>query len=325
MAIECGYYNSRAGDRKYNAETMSKYFVGLMSKGVSEIYKDKLAVNSAGGLDIVVETGKCFFPSGRWCENTSKLELSCEPAHVILDRIDRVIVRSDKSEDVRSCEILVRSGTPAENPVPPDLVLDDYVEELSLAQIRVAKRVEAITQSEIIDERPDASCCGFVYALGQKVDVEDLYRQHQSIFDDFMGANAETMDEIEANEAARVIAESDRAITETTRSQVFAESIRNADDATTRAHDAADAVDGQVARAVTVSSEARDIAASVRHDADSGRFNGENGAPGVVTSLEPGIFCLSVRDGHLILTHNENEPDPPLQLKEDGHLVYMIG
>lgn len=325
MAVVSGYYNSKGGDRRYNAETMSKYFQGLFSRGVSEIYGDKLAVNQKGGFKLVVEAGKCFFSDGRWCENTAKLELSCEEPHVILDRIDRVIVRNDTSDPVRGCSIFVRSGTPSNSPVPPALVATDHIEEMSLAQINVSKGAVGITQSDITDERPDNDCCGFVYALGQKVSVDDLYRQHQAIFDEFMTGSHGTMTAIERAERGRAEAESERQSAEEVRVAESERSVSAADDAAARAQSAADNVDAEVSKAVTAASNAERVAESVRHDADSGRFNGRDGAPGIVTQLNPGMFGLAIDlDGHLIMTHNDNDPTPPLSLTDDGRLIYTI-
>lgn len=53
---------------------------------------------------------------------------------------------------------------------------------------------------------------------------------------------------------------------------------------------------------------------------------GDKGEQGytAVTSLAPGMFAMSVnQDGHLILTHNDNEPTPPFSVK-NGHLIYTI-
>ena len=45
---------------------------------------------------------------------------------------------------------------------------------------------------------------------------------------------------------------------------------------------------------------------------------------GITTSLKPGYFSLSVEpDGHLYLTHNDNDPVPPLSIK-GGKLIYTI-
>lgn len=51
---------------------------------------------------------------------------------------------------------------------------------------------------------------------------------------------------------------------------------------------------------------------------------GEDGSMVGVT-LGGGVFAMHVgEDGHLYLTHNDNEPTPPLSIDSDGHLVYTI-
>lgn len=60
MALITGYYNSLNGDRKYNAETMSKYFAGLFTRGVLQNYNGKFVVTANGGMKINVKTGKAF-------------------------------------------------------------------------------------------------------------------------------------------------------------------------------------------------------------------------------------------------------------------------
>ncbi|MDO5431506.1 BppU family phage baseplate upper protein [Eubacterium sp.] len=51
---------------------------------------------------------------------------------------------------------------------------------------------------------------------------------------------------------------------------------------------------------------------------------GEQGVPGVVTQLNPGLFGMYVNEhGHLILAHNDNEPAPPIRI-ENGRLIYTV-
>lgn len=50
----------------------------------------------------------------------------------------------------------------------------------------------------------------------------------------------------------------------------------------------------------------------------------DSGVAGAITSLQPGYFFLRVNaEGHLLLTHNDNEPTPPFEIV-DGRLVYKI-
>lgn len=55
---------------------------------------------------------------------------------------------------------------------------------------------------------------------------------------------------------------------------------------------------------------------------------GPVGPPGrdanaAITSLDPGIFAMSVESGHLLLTYNGSDPAPPLKIVE-GRLVYIL-
>lgn len=325
MAVIGGYYNSRGGDRRYNAEDMSKYFTGLFTPGVLETVGDKLSVNAAVGMTVTVGTGKAYFRDGKWIENTALMTLKMEAAPVIQSRIDRIVMRNDRTEDERTASIYVLAGTPAENPVAPPLTRNEYVDEMGLAQIRVARNVKEITAANITDERPIDAVCGFVYALGQKVSVEDLYRQHQGIFDDFMGENQVVIDQIEKDEVKRLANEKGRVSAETARVTECNRAVSGADDAAKRAQKASDEIDGKVGQAVTAATEATKVAESVRNDADTGKFNGRDGAPGIVTKLEPGMFGLAIDHiGHLVMTHNNNEPQPPMSVTESGHLIYTI-
>lgn len=51
---------------------------------------------------------------------------------------------------------------------------------------------------------------------------------------------------------------------------------------------------------------------------------GDKGDSGIVANLSPGLFGLRIENGHLILTHNTNDPVPPMRIDENGHLVYII-
>lgn len=125
-----------------------------------------------------------------------------------------------------------------------------------------------------------------------------------------------------------------------------------ADTAASNANEKADLADSAAKRAT-------DIAGLVERKLNNGEFIGERGPQGiqgikgdtgatgpqgiqgqkgdtgpqgpqgkegaaVITSLNPGFFAMSVNsDGHLIMTHNDNEPQPPLSV-EAGRLIYKI-
>lgn len=185
MSIITGYYNSLNGDRKYNADTMSKYFVGLIARGVLQNYKEKFIVKAYENMKVKVPTGKAFFSDGKWIENTADITLTIDPSDIVLDRIDRIVLRNDKNEDVRAGTVVLKKGSPASNPLPPSLEDNDYIEELSIATIRVKRLVEVISQADITNTIPDSDVCGYVTGLIDQVDTSDLYIQYENAYENF--------------------------------------------------------------------------------------------------------------------------------------------
>lgn len=184
MALITGYYNSLNGDRKYNAETMSKYFTGLITRGVLQNYKGKFVVEAQTGMQVKIPAGKAFFSDGKWIENTADITLTLDSADV-LDRIDRIVLRNDTNEGMRNASVVLVKGTPGSNPVAPVLQNDNYIEELSLCTIRVNKLVESITQANITNTIPDTEQCGYVTGLIEQVDTSDLYMQYETAYKEF--------------------------------------------------------------------------------------------------------------------------------------------
>ena len=53
--------------------------------------------------------------------------------------------------------------------------------------------------------------------------------------------------------------------------------------------------------------------------------DGADGRDGVVIDLAPGMFAMGLsEDGHLLVAVNEGDAAPPLEINEQGHLVYKI-
>lgn len=163
MAFEFGFYDSVNGDRRYNSNQMSDYFSGLFSRGVCRGFLESLTVTNSGAMTVQVNTGKAFFSDGHFCKVTAAETLSVSAAESSQARIDRVVIRSDKSSAVRGCSIYVKQGTPALSPVAPQLDSSSDVEELSLAQLYIGAGAASV---QITDERSIQSLCGWAYAAG---------------------------------------------------------------------------------------------------------------------------------------------------------------
>lgn len=178
-----GFFNSKNGDRKYTAEQISSYFDGLVGNGILENCGNKLQVLHTEGMGIKVQSGRAFLDC-HWYNNSADVLLEVPQSEITYDRIDSVILRMDTAEEVRNITLLIRKGTPAESPVAPSLENTESVKELCLADIRVNKLVEAISQANITDTRTSGKC-GFVTGLIKQVDTSTLFLQWQTAYQEY--------------------------------------------------------------------------------------------------------------------------------------------
>lgn len=193
MAITSGYFNSVNKDRLYNAETMSKYFSGIISKGVLQNYLNKFVVEASTGLTVTVGTGRAYFTDGKWMESDAVTNITLDTANPTQKRIDRIILQCDKSTAVRACSIVYKAGTPGANPTAPELTNTETLEQISLAQILVNAGATQIEQQYITDERPDNSVCGFVHGLINQIDTEGLFESYDDAFNTWFAGIKETL------------------------------------------------------------------------------------------------------------------------------------
>lgn len=182
MAIKYGFFNSVNGDRKYNADDISNFFIKLISDGVFPTPATNLQVVESSGMKVNVSAGWGFIRC-KYVYNTTYESLAIEPSDLVLNRIDRVVMRLDPAVSARNIILTVKKGTPAATPEPPELTrVSDGVYELSLAQIAVNAGASSITQADITDERPDATVCGYVAGLIDQIDAGNLFAQFASAF-----------------------------------------------------------------------------------------------------------------------------------------------
>ena len=224
MPLDFGYFDSVDGDRLYDADTMSRYFTGIISRGVLQTYEGGFQVTEAitgeptdeetgdgtdtGGitegevdgdtetiteLPVAVQPGKAYFSNGKWVTNPYAHNVFLEAPAMTLPRIDRIILKCDRTYDERNVSIVVKTGVPDPDPVPPELISTEDIEEMSLCQVYLDPGVTAITQDKIIDERPDNSVCGFVHQLFDQVSTEELFDQYDAAFENWFKNIKETV------------------------------------------------------------------------------------------------------------------------------------
>ena len=177
MAITCGFFNSVDGDRKYNADQMSKYFSGLIGTGVFANYNGGFQVTAGTGLSVNVQTGRAIIGSAlKWVENDAVLTLQLNTAHAVLNRYSAVVIQLNSND--RTVDIVVKDGANATNPVRPVISSN----ELCLAYIYVGAGATSISQSNITDTRSDNSVCGWITGLIDQVDTSTLFEQWESAY-----------------------------------------------------------------------------------------------------------------------------------------------
>lgn len=186
------------GDRKYNADDISNYFLKLISNGVFATPSNAMQVQASADMTVNVSAGWAFI-NCKWLENTAAYPLTLDAADVVLNRIDRIVLRL--SESPRTMGIYIKKGTPASTPTPPELArTKGVIWELSLAKISIHAGTTAITQAMITDERADAGLCGWVTGLIDQIDTTNLFAQFTNAFNAWF---SEIKDEVQSTTILR--------------------------------------------------------------------------------------------------------------------------
>ena len=195
MAIKYGFFNSIGGDRKYNADDIGKYLMGIISSGVYADKSTSLQVLANDGMDVEVQPGRAMLHY-HYMENDSPLVLTLDKGGA-LDRVDAIVARMDLNN--RLCEIAVKKGSEAAKPVAPTVERTDAVKEYMLASVYITKLSSSVKQSNITDTRADNAVCGWVTGVINQVDTSTLFVQWQAAYEEAYAAHGDYM---EAQKAA---------------------------------------------------------------------------------------------------------------------------
>lgn len=158
MAEFGGFFNSVNGDRKYKSEDFAKYFRTFMSTGVNPAI-DNLRVYKKNNNTVEVRPGTANINGYLYLLDNS-MDLNIE---IGTTRVDRVILRLDLIN--RTLNIVLRKGSS----IPPNLVRDTSIYELSLARIDVGAN-----DIKVSDERDNNNVCGFMTFTG-KADTQEMW------------------------------------------------------------------------------------------------------------------------------------------------------
>lgn len=184
MAVTCGFYDSKNGDRKYYAKQFGDMFEGLINDGIFATVGQAMMVSATKGMVITVGSGHAWF-NKTWTDNDSPLPLIVEQSELILPRIDAVVLEVDTSIEVRNNTIKIIKGTPSANPANPALVNTESCHQYPLAYISVGAEVTEITASDItnhvgLEDTP------FVTGIIETINIDGLIAQWGQQWNDWV-------------------------------------------------------------------------------------------------------------------------------------------
>ncbi|GGB41784.1 hypothetical protein GCM10011409_19170 [Lentibacillus populi] len=157
------FFDSTADDQRiYQAADFARFHAQIIGNGVSNTANlPDLEVTAKTNMDVALGAGYCF-ANGYMYENDSTKTLTHTIADPTNDRIDRIVICFDNNPAERRIYAYVKQGVPAANPVPPGIKRDNYIFEMSVAQVRIIKGKSFIEQSQITDERTNDAVCGYI-------------------------------------------------------------------------------------------------------------------------------------------------------------------
>ena len=162
--ITSGFYNSLAGDRKYNSVQISRLFEGIINDGVFASIGESLMVVASSGMTVNVGTGRAWF-NNTWTDNDADIPLTLDAAEAILNRIDAIVLEVGSASDVRANTIKIVKGTPGSVPVAPTMIQTTGKYQYPLATIYVGAGVTSITSGNITS-KINTTECPFVKVIG---------------------------------------------------------------------------------------------------------------------------------------------------------------
>ena len=189
-------------DEYIGAEEVMRWLHGRTS-GVYGANGNVAVTAVASSMDVSVSAGIGWITdsdgNGIVWWSSSATQLTIDPAHSTLDRIDRVIVEWYVGDYSTKPEIKVLKGTNASTPTAPALTNNNLYRQLSLAQVSVPAGTTELTDSLITDERTDPAVCGIV-TESVTVDTSMINSQFQA----FLASIEQELNDLQAGVAVEL-------------------------------------------------------------------------------------------------------------------------
>lgn len=178
MALEKSRFfdYTEQNELEYQADEFAEFFRTFFADGVCALGTNLQVTADGSGMLVSIGYGAAAVQGyGYWLKDNSTgvKTLPIGAASPSNPRIDRIVLRLDKSVGVSSIVLAVIAGTSAADPAPPALTRAGNIYELSLAQVRVDAGVLNIATDKVTDERPNNDVCG----LSEPKSVRDFINQ----------------------------------------------------------------------------------------------------------------------------------------------------
>lgn len=169
-------------DRLYEAEIFRKYFAKFLTNGVyfghyKNYGENSMKVSLDNGLTVKVNKGCGIINGADYELENDTLFILERPATA--ERKDRVVIRVDDTLAIRETHLYIKEGN---GTTPATLQRDNNIYEICIAEITV-KSTTNLTETDIVDTRPNSNLCGIVNSL-IAVDGEELYKRFKNYIDE---------------------------------------------------------------------------------------------------------------------------------------------
>lgn len=156
MAERFYFFNSTDNDQRlYDAEDFADYFKRFLLDGIYDDQNNLEVVANNNGMTVSVREGSAFI-QGHLYVNDSLNTLELEESSPLYDRIDRIVLRLNRTQDERNIKATVLKGEPSENPSLPTMRKDEYAYDFPLANVYVYSGRSTISSAQVTDERKRA-------------------------------------------------------------------------------------------------------------------------------------------------------------------------
>lgn len=186
-----GHFDSTTDDpRELLAEDWAKYISMFLGNGILNGGTNLQITADGSGMYTRLDEGYAningyFFKSEADIEGGRYYTVPHPLAHPELPRIDRIVLRLDRTIAVRKVIPAVITGSPSLSPTAPQLTRNNNIYELSLAQVRLSAGAEVIRPADITDERLNSDLCGLINSL--------ITAETEGMFQDFTDKFLERM------------------------------------------------------------------------------------------------------------------------------------